>query len=417
MKKLWGMAMLNFFLAILLIGSGAVAGELEDIQAAIKAKGAKWKAGETSVSKLPKEKRLKRLGLHKGFGADDDAEELVSAGEPLVGVPTYFDWTKIDGTKTFVTPVRNQGNCGSCWAFATTAALESYTLRQNNTPGIDLNCAEQVLVSCTTAGTCNGGYIGSASSYIQSTGLPLETCFPYKTNDPPDVPCSLACSTYSTSTHRIGSYSYVTTTSPTVDAIKNALYNYGPLVTTFDVYSDFYYYNSGVYRYTSGTYQGGHAVLLVGYDDLNQCFIVKNSWGTGWGEAGFFRIAYDQLHPNNTNDGLTPEGCEFGYYTIAYQGAVPSPPPACTYSASPTSFPIPRAGGSNYKITVTASGTGGCSSWTPTASHSWIVLVNPTTTTGGGQVTFNVPANTTNKNRTGYIYAAGQTITVSQKRR
>ena len=58
--------------------------------------------------------------------------------------------------------------------------------------------------------------------------------------------------------------------------------NYGPLVTTFSVYADFFSYNGGIYSYTSGTYQGGHAVLIVGYDDANQCFIVKNSWGTGW---------------------------------------------------------------------------------------------------------------------------------------
>jgi len=92
--------------------------------------------------------------------------------------------------------------------------------------------------------------------------------------------------------HTNGNYYYV---PRTINDIKTALATYGPLTTTFTVYSDFFSYRSGVYTYTSGTYQGGHAVLIVGYDDPGQYFIVKNSWGTGWGEAGFFRIAYSEV--------------------------------------------------------------------------------------------------------------------------
>ena len=76
-----------------------------------------------------------------------------------------------------------------------------------------------------------------------------------------------------------------------------------------EVYSDFFYYSTGVYHYTTGTYEGGHVILIVGYDDVNQYFICKNSWGTGWGERGFFRIAYSELNSVT----------QFGDYTIAYQ--------------------------------------------------------------------------------------------------
>jgi C1A family cysteine protease len=76
-----------------------------------------------------------------------------------------------------------------------------------------------------------------------------------------------------------------------------------------NVYADFFSYVSGVYSYTKGTYQGGHAVLIVGYDHTYQYFIVKNSWGDDWGEAGYFKIAYSQL----TNV------VKFGQYTILYQ--------------------------------------------------------------------------------------------------
>ena len=100
---------------------------------------------------------------------------------------TSFDWTY---PTNYVTPVRNQGNCGSCWAFATTAALESYTLIKNSLPGQELNLAEQVMVSCGGAGSCGGGYIGTAANYIKNTGLPLETCYPYSATN---GTCSAAC--------------------------------------------------------------------------------------------------------------------------------------------------------------------------------------------------------------------------------
>ncbi len=151
------------------------------------------------------------------------------------------------------------------------------------------------------------GYISYASDYIRNTGLPLETCYPYTATD---GSCGSACCTYQTSTYQIASWAYVTTTSPTVSAIRDALVSYGPLVTTMDVYEDFYSYSSGVYSYATGAYEGGHAVLIVGYSDAGQYFIVKNSWGAGWGESGYFKIAYSEL-------GTV---VSFGDYTIAIHG-------------------------------------------------------------------------------------------------
>lgn len=401
------LAVALFLPLISLLMTGAVgATELLEIQAAIAAQGARWQAGETSVLKLSREKRQALLGLIKKY--EPDGEELLAAPQTLTALPAALDWRSNGGN--WVTPVRNQGNCGSCWAFATTAALESLKLRQNNTPGQDLNCAEQVMVSCAGAGSCAGGYIGAASNYLRDTGLPLETCYPYTATN---GSCSAACSTAFTDTQRLGSWAYVCTEAPTVSALKNALYLYGPLVTTMDVYDDFFSYRSGVYTYTTGIYQGGHAILLVGYDEALQAFLAKNSWGTGWGMAGYFYIGYSQLNKNN----LAPRGCEFGYYTIAYQGGSPSPP-ACTYSVSPASFNLPAAGGSGYKIAVTASATSGCSSWRAVPSAGWLTIVSPTgDMTGSGSVIFSAAPNLTGKNRNATISVAGQTVTVSQKRR
>ena len=202
-----------------------------------------------------------------------------------------------------MTGIRNQGSCGSCWAFATTAALESNVLISS---GIRPDLSEQILVSCGNAGSCNGGYPTTASSFIRDTGLPAETYYPYAATN---GACANAIAGWQNATSRISSWHYVgNTTSPTVDQIKSELVTYGPLVTTFDVYSDFYYYSGGVYQYTSGTYEGGHAVLIVGYDDSGQYFIVKNSWGGSWGESGYFRVGYSELNSI----------IKFGDWTLAY---------------------------------------------------------------------------------------------------
>jgi C1A family cysteine protease len=381
-------------LTILLALSVSVshADEVSQVRAAIVSKQAQWQAGETSMTLLSPAERRARLGLVKS-SMPVGAEMMVMAEPPIVGAPPSFDWRNNNGN--FVTPVRNQGGCGSCWAFATTAALESSVLRAANTPGVDLNLSEQVLVSCGSsggndAGSCAGGVIQYASNYIRDTGLPLESCYPYTGGD---GSCGSACGTYNTATYTITGWADVTGTSPTVSAIRDALVSYGPLVTTMDVYEDFYSYSSGVYSYTTGAYEGGHAVLIVGYSDAGQYFIVKNSWGAGWGESGYFKIAYSEL-------GTV---VDFGDYTLRYTGS------ACSYSISPSSQSLGHAAGSG---SVTVATQGGCA-WTAASNApSWITTTS--SGTGNGTATFTVTANTGVKARTGTLTIAGRTHTVTQ---
>jgi hypothetical protein len=193
----------------------------------------------------------------------------------------------------------------------------------------------------------------------------------------------------------------VATTSPTVDGLKNALLTYGPLVTTMNVYSDFYSYAGGVYSYVSGSYQGGHAIEIIGYDDTNRCFIVKNSWGTGWGESGFFRIDYNEV---------TDRKIQFGYYTIAYTGyaAVQN---TCSYSISPTAVTVTYSGGyANVSVTSQS----GCS-WTAVSNAKWITVSSGANGTGNATVRYSVKANNTTASRTGTLTIAGKTFTVTQK--
>lgn len=379
--------------------------ELSSINNAIREKKANWVAGETSISKLTPAQRKKRVGLVKPLIAPEEntAVKQEQAFLAAVAAPASFDWRSASGTYegNFVTPIRDQGNCGSCWAFCTVAALESQVLMGNNTPGVNLNLSEQLLLSCSSAGNCEqGGYIDDAANYVTSIGLPLETCFPYTaTNNT----CIKACAGWTDSAYRINGWHWVATTRPTVEGLKSALVTYGPLVTTMDVYADFYAYTSGIYSRTTGTYEGGHAVLLVGYNDTGQYFIVKNSWGTGWGESGYFRIAYGQLN----------SVVWFGQYTIADEGYDgDTPQPACTHSITPTSKIILAAGATR---TITVSTQSDCS-WTAVSNVDWITITKGRVGTGNNTVRYKVAPNTGPSQRTGTLTIAGQTFTVTQRR-
>lgn len=196
-------------------------------------------------------------------------------------------------------PIRNQGSCGSCWFFSITAVTESvhrllYPLLY---PIVDL--AEQEGVSCSGDGSCNGGYF-DAFNYVVRHGLTQEENFRYEARD---LRCKRDLPVFAklTSWHYIGSEGGGASTAQ----LKQAIYDHGPI--SVDVNANFSY-DSGVYTSCSGGGGTNHMVTIEGWVD-DQAYsqngggywIMRNSWGSDWGEDGYMRIVYKSRSGRNCN--------------------------------------------------------------------------------------------------------------------
>ena len=209
--------------------------------------------------------------------------------------PTHFDWTQKDG-QNWMTSVKDQGGCGSCVAFAAVGAFEGQLKIQTNNPSWNIDLSEQHLFSCS-GGTCSGGEtISVALNYLQQYGTPDEACSPYQGGSGSGS-CSNSCPDWQSRASKISSWNWIANNPSAVEA---ALMN-GPLIAGFTVYADFYYaYNGGVYHWDHVSQAvGGHAIVIVGYDQPGQYWIVKNSWGSSWGEKGYFRIGFGEAGIEN----------------------------------------------------------------------------------------------------------------------
>lgn len=256
--------------------------DIKAIEHAIEDAGASWTAGKTSVSKLSPDDRRRLCGL-KGFpGAKD---EITTEDASYMGdYPASFDWRSHD-EGDWTTEIKDQLSCGSCWAFGSLAAMEAQYNIEEGDPDIDMDLSEQAMVSCSP-GSCDGWYLHSTMNWLRDTGTVDEACFPYTGWDAPCNPCS----DYESRVWTIDGWGDVT---PSIGAIKTRLLE-APLPTGMTVYTDFHSYSRGVYEHTWGSEEGGHLVTIVGWNDADLCWICKNSWGTDWGEDGWFRIRYGE---------------------------------------------------------------------------------------------------------------------------
>lgn len=275
--------------------------DIRSIQADVKEEGAPWQAGETSISQLPRAERIVRLGVNpppEAASLEDiarrvqsgDKEDYASASsEDGIQAPAAWDWRSASGAN-YITPIKNQGSCGSCVAFGTCATVEATfrVQRQNAAMAIDLSEAQLFYCIARAEGaTCGTGWWPEkAFNGFQNVGVVDEACYPYTAGD---QNCTGRCSDWQNRVTKITGQTVLTSNAAN---IKNHISTKGPVSACFIVYDDFFAYKSGIYKHVSGAQAGGHCVSLIGYNDSQKYWIGKNSWGTGWGESGFFRIAY-----------------------------------------------------------------------------------------------------------------------------
>lgn len=190
-------------------------------------------------------------------------------------LPAAFSW--LDQGK--LTPVKNQASCGSCWAFAACGSFEGVIKIKD---GVTRDLSEQWLVNCTSGSSCAGGWC--PDKMFKSTGAVYEADLKYTGKDG-------TCASSYTYHEKIKGYTQLAT-NPTVDQIKQAIQTYGPVWIAVCVGSNFNAYKTGVLTKTDAG-DVNHAVVLCGWDDATSSWVLRNSWGTSWGEnSGYMRIKY-----------------------------------------------------------------------------------------------------------------------------
>lgn len=260
---------------------------IETLSRQVRSRGFRWQPGITSISHLTPEQFQAMLGAEippteqEAFLSELEAQ----AASPLrqlqlsrddVLLPERWDWRE----QADLTSVRNQGSCGSCWAFAASGALEG--ILQIYDDPVDIS--EQHAIDCNLDQYgCDGGWMTSAYRLWRDSGAYLEEDIPYQSDD--GARCEVE-----------GVYPHVwldswTAVSPDRELLKQAIL-VAPVAGGFCVYPDFQHYTGGVYE-NEGTDAINHAVVLVGWDDSLGAWIIRNSWGMGWGEFGYAYVAYD----------------------------------------------------------------------------------------------------------------------------
>jgi len=226
------------------------------------------------------------------FEREEDQETgFGSAFSENVEAPDSVDWTDVNG-KSYVTPVKNQGQCGSCWAFSTTGSIEARTAIKAGTTGADITTlSEQQLVDCSGSygnEGCNGGLMDNAFKYVEASGgLCSEAEYAYTGADG-----TCKSSSCGTMYDAISSYSDVKSDSAT--SLETAVAA-GPVSIAIEAdQSAFQFYSSGVLTGLCGD-RLDHGVLVVGYgtSGADQYWKVKNSWGETWGVDGYILICKD----------------------------------------------------------------------------------------------------------------------------
>ncbi|GMS80613.1 hypothetical protein PENTCL1PPCAC_2788, partial [Pristionchus entomophagus] len=237
----------------------------------------------------------KRLGFIPMPSSSRKKRQIFFSSSSSSDLPDIVDWRE----KGIVTAVKNQGRCGACWAFSTTGAIEGQLAKSGETL---TSLSEQNLVDCSVQNLgCDGGNTALAMNYVKSNGgVDKEASYPYKARQ--------GTCRFSSSSVGGEDKGYVGLQRGNEDALKEAVATIGPISVAIDAsHNSFAYYSSGVYYEPSCSSSAlDHAILVVGYGtdpEYGAYWLIKNSWGTSWGEKGYGRMARNR----NNNCGIATD--------------------------------------------------------------------------------------------------------------
>jgi cathepsin L len=195
-----------------------------------------------------------------------------------------------------VTPVRDQGGCGSCWAFGAVGAYESNYLKVNGIAPNSLNLSEQEALTCSGGGSCGGGFAYKVFDWMTDDHKTLRT-----EAQVPYMPANTACAGTPATDYAAVDWGVIDPSGDinkiaSVADIKKAICQYGAVSASVNVTTSFKHYASGVYFGAASTPNNpvtNHAIVLMGWDDTKGAWLLKNSWGADWGDDGYMWIKYN----------------------------------------------------------------------------------------------------------------------------
>jgi putative hemolysin len=321
-----------------------------------------------------------RVASPSGVQLAGTAGQTDVPGFSTAALPPSFDWRNNGGD--WLTPVKDQGICGSCWAFAAVGAAEAALNISAGNPDLDLDLSEQYLVSdCSGSGSCCGGYKDQALEFIKISGVPDDACLPYVDGNQgtgcscdnlvcgplctyrtdgacSDRTCSDRCSNWSSRLTHVSSWGYV---SANATSIKQDLIDRGPLAASIGIGASYGgHWDGEIYRCDNDT-GVNHGVVIVGYDDAGGYWIIKNSWGTDYSAyslGGYFKIGYG----------------ECSVETAVVYAVAPAPPPSEFGKVAPVSGATGQSlavtlswdvssGAASYEYCYDTSNDNACGSW------------------------------------------------------
>jgi len=241
-----------------------------------------WRAAPNRISRMSKEEVRRLLGVD--FHGIRFAGKKSYSAKDILNAPESFDsrtkWPNCASMKKIV----EQDHCGA-WALA---SIETMNDRYCVVHSEDVSLSLGDVFECSGCGGCTGGLPSCVWKYWTNTGIVTEACLPTEQDQ---GHCPNKCKNgddWDASKHKGEKYYEVSGEENLMTEISTN----GPVQVMFQVYTDFLTYSSGIYNHHAGSYEGSHTVKMIGYgaEGTIKYWICANSWGTGWGEQGFFRI-------------------------------------------------------------------------------------------------------------------------------